>query len=182
MLESLLVYFSIANQGRASARFILTPRATSCERESQLFCAGRGMLVSTMAQPTTPVCNVSSLAGMHSIQLLSQLSDPHRCPGAASRLPTDGTDGGLIIDGGTANDAEDAVQWLRARPAWRAIGFEPNRAECQRANAALVASARGKATMVCKLCRTQGRPKFGQSGRRRLHSRQRVPEASPGSG
>ena len=68
---------------------------------------------------------------MHSIQLLPQLSDPHRCPGAASRLPTDGTDGGFIIDGGTANDAEDAVQWLRARPAWRAIGFEPNPAECR---------------------------------------------------
>ena len=102
-----------------------------------------------------------SLAGMHSIQLLPQLSDPHRCPGAASRLPTDGTDGGLIIDGGTANDAEDAVQWLRLRPDWRAIGFEPNRAECQRANATLAASARGKATMACELCRRQGRPWLG---------------------
>ena len=113
------------------------------------------MLVATMAtsmaQPMTPLCNVSALAGMHSIQLLRQLSDPRRCPGAAARLPTDGTDGGLVIDGGTANDAEDAVQWLRVRPDWRAIGFEPNRAECQRANATLAASARGKAKMESKL-------------------------------
>ena len=113
------------------------------------------MLVSTLAQPMTPLCNVSALAGMHSIQLLRQLSDPRRCPGAAARLPTDGTDGGLVIDGGTANDAEDAVQWLRVRPEWRAIGFEPNRAECQRANATLAASARGKAMMESKLVETQ---------------------------
>jgi FkbM family methyltransferase len=122
------------------------------------------MLVSTLAQPMTPLCNVSLLAGMHSIQLLRQLLDPRRCPGAAARLPTDGTDGGLVIDGGTANDAEDAVHWLRERRDWRAIGFEPNRAECQRASAALAASARGNATMVCRLCRTRGRPRFGQNG------------------
>ena len=126
--------------------------------------AADGMLVSTMAQPMTPMCNVSALAGMHSIQLLRQLSDPRRCPGAAARLPTDGTNGGLVIDGGTANDAEDAVHWLRMRPDWRAIGFEPNRAECQRANATLAASARGKATMESKLVETQGRPRFGQKG------------------
>ena len=148
------------------------------------------MLVSTLAQPMTPLCNVSALAGMHSIQLLRQLSDPRRCPGAAARLPTDGTDGGLVIDGGTANDAEDAVQWLRVRPEWRAIGFEPNRAECQRANATLAASARGKATMARELVETQGAlvglvlVDLGSARRAsgRLHQRQSLPEAAPGSG
>jgi len=93
-----------------------------------------------------PLCNMSFLTGLRSIQLLHKLVDVRKCPCAGPQLPAAD---GLVVDGGTSDDAEDAVTWLDSRPAWSAVGFEAAPRRCAKAATALRRYG-SRATLTCK--------------------------------
>lgn len=114
----------------------------------------------------TPLCNLSALSGLHSIQLLYALEDSRRCPVAGARLPVDYLDGGVVVDGGTSRDAEDALAWAHRRPNWTVVGYEASQRECQRAEWTVAKSRAGaKPQIMCRALSSQeGNTSFMASG------------------
>ena len=94
------------------------------------------------AAASAPLCNLT-LTGISSIQVLDRLTDNRFCrqflgggpccPCGLNALPTNA----LVVDGGTSDDADDAVQWLKERPNWTAVGFEAAPERCVHARAVL---------------------------------------------
>lgn len=97
----------------------------------------------TDCNATAPLCSLKNLTGVHSIQLLHKLQDVRRCP--CSRLP----ERGLVVDGGTADDAADAIAWLSALKGWEAVGFEAAPLRCRNA-AAKTKRFGSRAALQCK--------------------------------